>query len=87
MAFPAAPAATDGAAMIADNLAARPQELPDSAVPVDATRAEVASAALSARVAWRRVHMRHRGCHLTMPVAEPCVHELVEVSCTSYCMS
>ena len=27
--------------------------------------------------------MRHRGCHLTMPVAEPCVYELVEVSCTS----
>ena len=48
---------------------------------------EVASAALSTRVAWRRVHMRHRGCHLTMPVAEPCVYELVELSCTSYCIS
>ena len=23
--------------------------------------------------------MRHRGCHLTMPVADSCVHELVEV--------
>ena len=39
------------------------------------------------RVAWRRVHMRHRGCNLTMPVAEPCVYEVVEVSCTSYCIS
>ena len=59
-------------------------------VPADATRDEVVSprtAALSACVAWRRVHMRHRGCHLTMPVAEPCVYELVEVSCTSYCIS
>ena len=75
-----------GATMMAVKLpAAEPVRL--ARAPADATRAEVASAALSELVAWRRVHMRHRGCHLTMPVAEPCVYELVEVFCTSYCIS